>query len=94
MKSRCPYIAVEINNWLSRQATWKGGGWKARQGADDKMGPWVVSLAQGSSPEMLVMCSLPPPSWQHVSGEKGEEPEVEPKDFSKEKQKGRVRSSH
>ena len=25
---------------------------------DDKMGPWVVSLAQGSSPEMLVMCSL------------------------------------
>lgn len=31
------------------------------RGADDKMGPWVVSLAQGSSPEMLVMCSLPLP---------------------------------
>ena len=26
--------------------------------ADDKMGPWVVSLAQGGSREMLAMCSL------------------------------------
>lgn len=53
---------------------------------DDKMGP-CASLGSREQPRDAGYVLTTAPSWQHVSGEKGEEPEVESKDFSKEKQK-------
>ena len=60
------------------------------RGADDKMGPWVGQPGSREQPRDAGYVLTNAPSWQHVSGEKGEKPEMESKDFSKEKQRGTV----